>query len=275
MVQTPHTHVIAVGSQKGGVAKTTNCVHIAAALAERGRKCLIWDLDMNHGATLHLGVPSHAFLGAFEVLTGKEAPQDVIITSRDSGVDLPDNVDLIAGGRHLEQIDHAYHDQNTSRVPQDMLIKPLTALNGTYDYILLDTAPNLTLPTLAAYKAAAWFILSATPEPFAIAGLGNALRDIHMARTSGHSRVRLLGVVISCFDARMKVARSFLEFIEENLTLQDGTRLSFATTITRSTVVAQAQQVGKTLFQTHPQHQVTQQYRALAQEIEARLQGDS
>ncbi|MEE9148147.1 MAG: ParA family protein [Candidatus Tectomicrobia bacterium] len=275
MAQTHHTHIIAVGSQKGGVAKTTNCVHIAAALAERGRKCLIWDLDMNHGATLHLGVPSDAFLGSFEVLTGEETPQDVIITSRDSGVDLPENVDLIAGGRHLEQIDHTSLVHNTMRVTQDMLSKPLAALNGTYDYILLDTAPNLTLPTLAAYKTAQWFILSATPEPFAIAGLGNALRDLHMARTSGHSRVRLLGVVISCFDARMKVARSFLEYIEENLTLPDGTTLSFATTITRSTVVAQAQQVGKTLFQTHPEHQITKQYRALAQEIEARLQRDA
>ena len=55
--QVRKTHVIAVGNQKGGVGKTTNTVHLAAALGERGKKCLIWDLDMNHGATLHLGVP--------------------------------------------------------------------------------------------------------------------------------------------------------------------------------------------------------------------------
>ena len=50
------TRVIAVGNQKGGVGKTTNTVHIARALVERGRTVLIIDLDMNHGATRHFGV---------------------------------------------------------------------------------------------------------------------------------------------------------------------------------------------------------------------------
>lgn len=66
------TRIVAVGNQKGGVGKTTNTVHIAAALGERGWKCLIWDLDMNHGATQHFGVPADSFLGTFEVLTGDE-----------------------------------------------------------------------------------------------------------------------------------------------------------------------------------------------------------
>ena len=74
------TRIIAVGNQKGGVAKTTNTVHLATALGEMGRRCLIWDLDMNHGATLHFGIPSEGFLGTFEVLIGEEQPEDVIIT---------------------------------------------------------------------------------------------------------------------------------------------------------------------------------------------------
>ena len=66
------TWVIAVGNQKGGVGKTTNTVAIAAALGEIGRKCLIWDLDMNHGATRHFGIMSEAgFLGTFEILVGE------------------------------------------------------------------------------------------------------------------------------------------------------------------------------------------------------------
>jgi chromosome partitioning protein len=58
-----NTFVIAVGNQKGGVSKTTTTVHLAAALGEKGRRCLIWDLDMNHGATLHLGIPPDTYLG--------------------------------------------------------------------------------------------------------------------------------------------------------------------------------------------------------------------
>ena len=101
------TRVIAIGNQKGGVAKTTNAVHIATALGEIGRRCLIWDLDMNHGATLHFGIPSEGFLGTFEVLIGEERPEDVLITNEDEDVELPENVHLIAARRNLEQIDQA------------------------------------------------------------------------------------------------------------------------------------------------------------------------
>jgi len=266
-----HTRVIAVGNQKGGVAKTTNCVHIAAALGEQGRKCLICDLDMNHGATLHLGVSSTAFLGAFELLTGEEDPRDVIITNDDDRVDLPPNVDLIPGGRHLEKIDHALGGLNKVRVAEDTLMRSLVKLEGLYDYIFLDTAPNLTLPTIAAYKVADWFILSTIPDPFAITGLGNALTDIHGAQTYANSNVKLLGVVLSCFDARQKLARSLLQYVEEKFTLQDGTKLSFGTTISRSAVVPQVQQSGKTLFQVYPKHPIAEQYRKLAEEVEARV----
>src|SRR5215468_928946 len=55
--------VIAVGNQKGGVGKTTNAVHVAAALGERGYRCLVIDLDPSAGATRHLGVPLQSFAG--------------------------------------------------------------------------------------------------------------------------------------------------------------------------------------------------------------------
>ena len=68
-----------VGNQKGGVGKTTNTVHIAAALAERGHLCLIWDLDMNCNATKQFDVPPESLLGTFEVLIGAEKAADVIL----------------------------------------------------------------------------------------------------------------------------------------------------------------------------------------------------
>src|SRR5215469_10274100 len=96
------TSIIAVGNQKGGVGKTTTAVHIAAALGESGRRCLIIDLDMNQGATRHLGIPSESFLGAFEFLTGEEHVADVIITGDEADVQLPKNVHLIPARRNLE-----------------------------------------------------------------------------------------------------------------------------------------------------------------------------
>src|SRR5436190_23553563 len=97
MSEERRTKVIAVGNQKGGVGKTTNTVHIARALAEKGRQVLIIDLDMNHGATRHFGIEPEAFLGSFEMLIGAEPAENLILTHADNeeGVSLPLNLDLI------------------------------------------------------------------------------------------------------------------------------------------------------------------------------------
>ena len=267
------TRIIAVGNQKGGVAKTTNTVHLATALGEMGRQCLIWDLDMNHGATLHFGIPSEGFLGTFEVLIGEEQPEDVIITNDDEDVELPDHVHIIAARRNLEKIDQALVAKNKFLITQDVLLKPLQSLRGRYDYIFLDTAPNATTPTIAAYKAAELFILSAMPDPFAIAGLNDALADIQDAQRHGNPQIRLLGVILSGVDKRTRLASTLNEYVEQ-IFAPDGRRSAkFVTTISRSTVIPQAQKLGKTLFQTQPTHAITEQYRALAQEVETRLRG--
>lgn len=265
------TQVIALGNQKGGVGKTTNTVHLAAALAEMGRKCLIFDLDMNHGATRHFGIPAESFLGTFEVLTGEESPLDVIVSSQDDDVKLPKNIELIAARRKLEKIDQALAAKNKFLVTQDVLMDPIRELEGRYDYIFLDTAPNATTPTIAAYKAADWFILSAIPDPFAIAGLNDALTDIQGAQHHGNNRLRLLGVILSGVDKRTNLANSLSDYVEKIFMAQSGKSAKFDTVISRSTVIPQTQEKGQTLFQTHPTHKVTDQYRALALEVEARI----
>jgi chromosome partitioning protein len=268
---TKRTRVIAVGNQKGGVGKTTNTVHIAAAFGEMGYRSLIFDLDMNRGATRHFGVPSESFLGAFEVLIGEESPEDVIITEEDEEVDLPGNVHLIAARRNLEKVDQTLASRNKFLITQDILRGPLACLSGRYDFIFLDTAPNATTPTIAAYKAAEWFILSAMPDPFAIVGLNDALTDIQGAQLHGNPALRILGVVLSGVDRRTRLANALTDYVEKLFAVTPGQSSKFRTTISRSTVVPEAQRLGKTLFQTAPGHCVTQQYRELAGEIEARL----
>lgn len=268
------TRIIAVGNQKGGVGKTTNTVHIARALAEIGRKVLIIDLDMNHGATRHFGVEPEAFLGTFELILGDEEPQNLVLTHEDSedGVSLPENLGLIPAARKLERIDQAISTKSKFVTPMEVLRIPLGKLRGHYDYIFLDTAPNATLPTLAAYMNADYFILSAMPDPFAIAGLNDALRDIMDAKERGNYGLALLGVVISGFDKRTSLANTLADFVEESFKIAGSERsVRFKTTIGRSTVIPQTQRVGKTLFETHSTHKVTDEYRALACEIEERL----
>jgi len=265
------TMVVAVGNQKGGVAKTTNTVHLAAALGEMGRKCLIIDLDMNQGATRALGIPSEAFLGTYEMLIGEEEPEGVIITNDDEGIELPENVHLISARRNLENLEKALLQKNKFLITQDVLIRPLQLIDGKYDYVFLDTAPNALTPTIAAYKAARWFILSAFPDPLAITGLTDAMMDIQAAQKNGNAALRILGVVLSGVDGRKtRLASTLIDYVEEAFSVDGRPSAKFKTTISRSTVVPEAQKVAKTVLQTDPSHKVAQQYRALAQEVEER-----
>lgn len=265
--------IIAVGNQKGGVGKTTNTVHIAAALGEKGRKCLIIDLDPNDTATRHFGIEGEAFLGSYELLTGDEAPGAVSITEADEDVDLPIGVHLIPSRRKLETLDEVLPEKHGKFFSaRDILFEPLQTVIDKYDYILLDTAPNSKAPTKAAYLVADWFILTAMPEPFAVAGLTDALRDIQDAQRKLNPDLRLLGVIIAGVDRRTNLSNSLTEYVQTAFTTPDGESAKFRTIISRSTVIPSAQKAGKTVLQTAPQHAVADQYRALATEIEERLE---
>ena len=272
----PVTKVIAVGNQKGGVGKTSNTVHLATALSELGRKCLVWDLDVNCGSTQHFGIPDNmAILGTYEVLMGAEQPEEVIVRPGDlEEVALPENLHLLPARRNLEFIDQALIGK-LGRFSDlgSVLKKPLKSLEGKYDYIFLDTAPNLTTPTIAAYKAAEFFLLSAMPETFAVQGLNNALKDIQSVRENGgNAKLTLIGVVLSNVDGRLtRLARELLNYVEETFAQTPPWMRKYETTISRTTIIPSAQKMGRTIFQTEPHHKVTEQFRSLAKEFESRM----
>src|SRR6266446_1892901 len=265
------TKVIAVGNQKGGVGKTTNACHISAALGELGRLCLIWDLDVNCGATRHFGIPPETYWGTFELLTGEDDLDSIIITDRLRDVDVPKNVHLIPAGRNLEGLDGALGPDHKF-FPAGVLLDPIKELRGHYDYIFLDTAASVLTTTLGAYMAADYFILSTTPQRFSIAGLEDAARDIQAAIRRGNAKLRVLGVVVSDVDTRTRLARLHVDLIGDLFRSgPDQPSAMFETIISRSTVIGEAQRQGKTVFQTEPDHKVTEQYRNLARELEQRL----
>jgi len=266
------TQVVAVGNQKGGVGKTTNTVHLAAALGELGKRCLIWDLDMNHGATLHLGVPPEAFDGTFMLLAEERTPDEVILDDQEPDVELPKNVHLIPSSRELERIEAVLAARDRFYDPRRILVEPITQLRGMYDYVFLDTAPNATAPTIASYVAADWFIISVIPESFALNGMRECLKDIRRARQAElNPNLSLLGIVVSGLDQRITLARQYTADIHEMFRVEGSPSRMFETTISRAAVIPRSQKLGKTLFQTDPNHKVAKQYMALAAELEERV----
>ena len=150
VVRTRRATVIAVGNQKGGVGKTSNTLHLAAALGELGKRSLVIDLDANCGATRGLGVGGD-WLGTFEVLLGDQIPEDVIVrTDPVEGIEMPENVELLPSRRNLEQFEMECRRRNKFADPTKTLAGPLDRLRPMYDYIFLDTAPNASAPTLSA-----------------------------------------------------------------------------------------------------------------------------
>lgn len=263
-----HTEIILLGNQKGGVGKTTNAVHLAAALGAKGRRVLLWDFDANQGTTAHLGCDGASFLGAAEVLSGLEEVRDVIISSQD-GVELPDGVDLITASPGLERV------QGESARRE--LARALTELAGDYDVIIFDTAPNLTPPTVEAYRAADWFLLSAIPDPFAFIGLRRAMDALQVSMERGSAQGRLLGVMLCKVTPggpkarRPKLEGELLAYAGKRLDARSGGPILFKTQIARTAMIPRAQMEGRTLIQTRPHHKVTGQYKALATEVERRI----
>jgi chromosome partitioning protein len=270
------TRVVAFGNQKGGVTKTSTVVNLAAALSERGKRVLVFDLDVNCGSTRLFGVPQGVNVyGTYEVMLGDELPLEVVIRPGDMDtVNLPKNVHLIAAHTKLEGIEAALAaKQGPFASSHDSLRVPIASLKGQYDYVFLDTSPSMTPPTKAAYMVAQHFVLTAVPERLAIEGLVNAIQYIKHARNSGNPGLRLMGVVMNQVPGRAtRLSTALMEEVDRHFSAGDEFMRRFQSSISASTIVPAVQQGGKTLFEEAPDHKVTQQYRDLAEEFEKRFE---
>jgi len=284
------THIIGIGNQKGGVSKTTNAIHLAAALGERGHKCLVIDLDPNLGLTESFDIPTTT-LGTFHMLMGEERAEDVIISEETrqerasrpgETITLPKNVSVIPANRRIENFDEEYassDDEDKKYIAGfDTLQRPMDDLRGQFNFIFLDTAPRAGTLTVAAYKTAQWFILSSTAEKLSVDALRRAMGDI-VAANQVNPALRLLGVVMSQVDTRRKLERTYITKVQRDLQAAGGFGL-FDTFIPSRAVLGKASTLCESLFDFQPEHnelkstnEVRDLYRKLAQEIETRVSG--
>jgi len=261
--------------QKGGVGKTTNALHIAAALAERGRRILLWDVDENYGATKILCSSGEKRWTTMEVVTGDCSVNDAILgpaDERDGRVDsLPANLDFIPSSRTLQALERSSLPGASASHCLNVHIDEVRE-SGRYDYIVLDTGPQASATTRSAYLVADYFILSLIPDKQAMGSLPDALRDVMNARRADRNPgLHLLGLVLSCVDRRCSIDKEYEKALEAGFLDRSGDQVKFRTSISTAAAIRNAYRANSLLLELAPAHRVSEQYRYLAEEIEQRI----
>ena len=248
--------VYALANQKGGVAKTTSTVNLGAALAERGRRVLLVDLDPQANLTMSQGFdPEKVESSMFYVLVHKVPIVDVI---RQAEVAVAVSSIELAGAELAL----------SSMIGRERALeKALLPIQSDYDTILIDTPPSLGLITVNALTAADGVIVPVQCEYLSLRGLVQLEQTLSAIRENLNPRVHIMGILPTMFDSRTLHAREAVSILEENF----GDRV-FKTRIRKTVRLAEAPVQGQSVLRYDSRGAAAQAYRQLAEEVLKREQ---
>jgi chromosome partitioning protein len=255
------TKVVAVANQKGGVGKTTTAVNLAACVAAMGRKVLLFDLDPQANATSGLGLEKIEGASAYRPLLGEGSLLDKIqATSFERLSIIPSEVDLCGADIELARVEN-----HLLRVAH--ALQPVVK-SGRFDLVLVDCPPSLGVLTLNAFSAADGLVVPLQCEYYALEGISMLNRIVAQLHDNGiNPRLELLGVVMTMYDSRTKLANQVVSEVREHF----GERV-FETMIPRSTKLAEAPSFGKPIIHYDKFSSGSAAYELLAQEFLARIE---
>lgn len=193
------SRVVALSNQKGGVGKTTTAINLSAALAARGQRVLLVDMDPQGNASSGLGCPrTSATMGIYDVLMQyREIDSVRVPTSVDNLELIPATRDLAGAAIELAE------EKNRER----RLRRALNQVRDGYDWVFIDCPPTLNLLTVNALVAADSVLIPLQAEYYAMEGLGELLRTISAVRKSLNPDLQREGILITMTDPRTNLCR--------------------------------------------------------------------
>ena len=248
------SHVFCVANQKGGVGKTTTTVNLAAALAKKGKKVLLIDLDAQGNATMGSGIEkSERSQTIYELLIGTAKFEDVLVRSEQGKYDvLPSNRDFAAAELDLAECDD----------PDMRLKKILESVADRYDYVLIDCPPSLGLLTINALTAADSVLIPIQCEYYALEGVTKLLESMKMVKSRLNKGLDTYGVLMTMYDSRTSLSNQVVEEVQSYF----GDK-AFKTLIPRTVKISEAPSFGEPVITYAPQNKGAKAYMNLAKEV--------
>ena len=195
--------IVSVINQKGGVGKTTTVINLAAGLVQQEKKVLVIDLDPQGNATTGLGLSNleNSSETIYGVLNGTKAISEVIKKTDYKNLDIvSSNVDL--SGLEVETAG----DSERAFILKGKLAAYLNDSRGSYDYILIDCPPSLSLITVMALVSSHSLVVPLQTEFFALEGLTQLMKTIERIKVSLNPELQIRGILLTMYDKRNKLS---------------------------------------------------------------------
>lgn len=203
---------IVLFNQKGGVAKTTTSINLAAALSYKGYKTLLVDLDPQANSTIGVGIDDEALDKTIHDLiihkgkiTRHLVESHIIKTDYDNLELLPSNIELSDAELYLVSVMNR----------ESVLKKILQTIDDQYDYIIIDAPPSLGLLSINALVASDHLIIPVSTSYFASKGIKQLLETYRIVKENINEELDIMGVLITKYDVRKNIAKDIRTTLSE------------------------------------------------------------